>query len=175
MKDFEVSYENLKDRKSLTSPLSFRSVFFSTTDAIEILLVLLFRHFNYYLSLSSRIASSSSNYDMTSNDAFLRGSRQRGLEALGNGRSMNLTTGEAASLGREAVEVVNGALDRLQQLIDAIESGNSGLASINNGTVSSSAATLVPHSSERVAFVEMAARKLQETMSLVDDGNGRFD
>lgn len=78
-------------------------------------------------------------------------------------------------LGKVAVDVVNNALDRLQQLVDAIRSGEAGVASLNptngGGIAPSSAGSLIPHANERVAFVEMAGRKLQATMSLVgEDG-----
>ncbi|UZJ53454.1 hypothetical protein CBS101457_002774 [Exobasidium rhododendri] len=125
-------------QSALLSKLSFN------LNCIEMLLILLFRHFDYYIELETRLQSHQ-NHHQTSTDllaTMTSSSLRRSVtpSVIGGGD-------ETATLIREGNRIVSKVLEKLSQVIASLQSA-SGVASAE----------------ERRAFLSMTARKLQGTL-----------
>jgi nuclear pore complex protein Nup205 len=122
-------------KMALQSDLSYR------LNCIEMLLILLFRHFDYYIELGTRVRQHhpSDLLGSTTSSSFLRKSVVAPSVIGGN---------ESATLIREGNKIVMKLLDKLNQVISSLQSTAG-----------------IPMVEERRAFLEMTARKLQGTLS----------
>lgn len=118
-----------KQRLTLQVNLSFQ------LNCIEMLLILLVRHFTYYIELGTRLHHHQISADLT---ASLRKS------VTPSGLGIN----ETAALIRDGNKVVSKVLEKLNQVMLSLQSGSA----------------VIPLAEQRQAFLEMTTRKLQGTL-----------